>query len=103
MKKHIGLMALIIASAISLNAQKVDFKEYDLDNGLHVILHQDNSAPVVTVSTYYHVGSKDEELGRTGFAYFFEHLMFEESVNIPKGERDKIVSANGGSGNATTN
>lgn len=61
----------------SASAQKVQFSEFDLDNGLHVILHQDKTAPVVAVSVMYHVGSKDEETERTGFAHFFEHLLFE--------------------------
>ena len=65
-----------------VNAQEVDFVEYDLDNGLHVILHQDNRAPVITTSVLYHVGSKDEEEGRTGFAHMFEHLLFEGTENI---------------------
>ena len=63
-------------------AQEVEFTEYDLDNGLHVILHQDNTAPVVSVGVMYHVGAKDEEEGRSGFAHFFEHLLFEGSENI---------------------
>ncbi|NNE75524.1 MAG: insulinase family protein, partial [Pricia sp.] len=78
------------------------FEEYDLDNGLHVILHQDNSAPVVTVKVLYHVGSKDEDPQKTGFAHFFEHLLFEGTKNIPRGDFMKIVSANGGSNNAST-
>ena len=85
-----------------LGAQQVDFEEYDLDNGLHVILHQDNSAPVVNISVMYHVGSKDENPNKTGFAHFFEHLLFEGTKNIKRGEWDKIVSSNGGSGNAST-
>lgn len=103
MRNYAVLLACLFTPLLMVNAQQVNFEEYDLDNGLHVILHQDNSAPVVTVSTYYHVGSKDEDPERTGFAHFFEHLLFEESKNIPKGERDKIVNSNGGSGNATTN
>jgi len=83
-------------------AQKVQFTEYDLDNGLHVILHQDKSAPVVAVSVMYHVGSKNEETQRTGFAHFFEHLLFEGTDNIKKGEFMKIVSSNGGQNNANT-
>lgn len=83
-------------------AQKVDFTEYKLDNGLHVILHQDKTAPVVAVSVMYHVGSKDENPERTGFAHFFEHLLFEGSKNIPRGEFMKIVSKNGGQNNANT-
>ncbi|MUP44759.1 insulinase family protein [Gramella sp. BOM4] len=83
-------------------AQEVEFTEYDLDNGLHVILHQDNTAPVVTVGVMYHVGSKDEAPGRTGFAHFFEHLLFEGTKNIERGEWFNIVAANGGSNNANT-
>lgn len=86
----------------SLFAQKVEFEEYKLDNGLHVILHQDNSAPIVTTSVMYHVGAKDEQVGRTGFAHFFEHLLFEGTKNIDKGDFFKIVSANGGRNNANT-
>jgi zinc protease len=96
--------ALAALSLFSFNAraQKVDFTEYDLPNGLHVILHTDHNAPVVAVSVMYHVGSKNEEAGRTGFAHFFEHLLFEGSENIKRGEFMKIVSANGGSNNANT-
>tara|TARA_R100001369_G_scaffold29172_4_gene52675 strand:- start:168101 stop:169423 length:1323 start_codon:yes stop_codon:yes gene_type:complete len=83
-------------------AQEVEFTEYDLDNGLHVILHQDNSAPVVTTSVMYHVGAKNENPERTGFAHFFEHLLFEGTKNIEKGSWFKIVSSNGGSNNANT-
>ena len=84
-------------------AQQVAFEEYDLNNGLHVILHQDNSAPVVTVGVMYHVGSKDEKPDRTGFAHFFEHLLFEGTKNIKRGEWFKIVTSNGGVNNANTN
>lgn len=83
-------------------AQEVEFTEYELENGLHVILHQDNSAPVVNTSVMYHVGAKNENPERTGFAHFFEHLLFEGTANIPKGSWFKIVSSNGGSNNANT-
>jgi zinc protease len=83
-------------------AQKVAYVEYKLKNGLPVVLHQDKSAPVVTISVMYHVGSKDEQTNRTGFAHFFEHLLFEGSENIKRGEFMKIVSANGGQNNANT-
>ena len=76
------LFTIAFASFALVNAQEVDFVEYDLDNGLHVILHQDNRAPVITTSVLYHVGSKDEEEGRTGFAHMFEHLLFEGTENI---------------------
>ena len=93
---------LLSATTLSATAQKVAFTEYNLKNGLHVILHQDKSAPVVAVSVMYHVGSKDEQPNRTGFAHFFEHLLFEGSDNIKRGEFMKIVSSNGGQNNANT-
>ncbi len=88
--------------ALANAQQKVVYTEYKLKNGLPVILHQDKSAPVVAVSVMYHVGSKDEQTDRTGFAHFFEHLLFEGTKNIKKGEFMKIVSANGGQNNANT-
>ena len=84
------------------HAQKVEFTEYDLDNGLHVILHQDNTAPVVITSVMYDVGGKDGPRDRTGFAHFFEHLLFEGTENIERGEFMKIIPANGGTFNANT-
>jgi predicted Zn-dependent peptidase len=83
-------------------AQEVAYEEYDLANGLHVILHQDNAAPIVTTSVMYHVGGKDRTEGRTGFAHFFEHLLFEGTKNVKKGDWFKIVSSNGGRNNANT-
>ena len=101
MKKGL-LYFSVMAFAISATAQKVAYTEYNLKNGLHVVLHQDKSAPVVAVSVMYHVGSKNELTNRTGFAHFFEHLLFEGSENIKRGEFMKIVSANGGQNNANT-
>ena len=100
-KRLLSAGAVILLSA-AVHAQKVTFTEYDLPNGLHVILHQDKSAPVVAVSVMYHVGSKNETTNRTGFAHFFEHLLFEGSDNIKRGEFMKIVSSNGGENNANT-
>ena len=94
--------AFLALTFYASNAQKIDFIEYDLDNGLHVILHQDNSAPVVSTSVMYLVGSKEEDKGKTGFAHFFEHVLFTGSKNIKEGEWDKIVNANGGFYNANT-
>ena len=102
MKKSFFTLALLLLVGFHSNAQKVEFEEYDLDNGMHVILHQDNSAPVVTVSVMYHVGAKDENPERTGFAHFFEHLLFEGTENIERGEWFNIVTSNGGSNNANT-
>ena len=80
----------------------IGFEEYDLANGLHVILHPNKTAPVVGTYLLYHVGSKNERADRTGFAHFFEHLMFEGSDNIKRGQIDKFVSAAGGNLNAST-
>ena len=85
-----------------VSAQSVSFEEYDLANGLHVILHQDNTAPIVTTSVMYHVGAKDEQPDRTGFAHFFEHLLFEGTKNIENGAWFSIVTENGGTNNANT-
>ena len=97
-----ALAGIMLFFGLAASAQKVDFTEYDLENGLHVILHKDNSAPVATVSVMYHVGSKNEDTARTGFAHFFEHLLFEGSDNIKRGEFMKLVSSNGGQNNANT-
>jgi predicted Zn-dependent peptidase len=102
MKKSILSIASAMLLVFASNAQKVEFEEYDLSNGMHVILHQDTSAPVVVTSVMYHVGAKDEQPGRTGMAHFFEHLLFEGTENIAKGEWFKIVSSNGGRNNANT-
>ena len=96
-----ALSAALLFGGIA-SAQKVDFEEYTLENGLHVILHNDSSAPVVVTSVMYHVGAKDENPERTGFAHFFEHLLFEGTKNIKKGEWSKIVTSNGGMNNANT-
>ena len=101
-RSNLLLTFLLLLGFAVLQAQKVDFVEYDLDNDLHVILHQDNSAPVVTVSVLYHVGSKNENPDRTGFAHFFEHLLFEGTQNIERGKWFSIVSSNGGNNNAYT-
>lgn len=99
-----SLMALSAALMLGgvASAQKVAFEEYNLDNGLHVILHNDPSAPVIITSVMYHVGAKDENPERTGFAHFFEHLLFEGTENIKRGEWFKIVTSNGGVNNANT-
>jgi zinc protease len=100
LKPLYAILTFLTMSA--MNAQEVPYEEYDLDNGLHVILHQDNKAPVVTTSVMYHVGAKDENPEKTGFAHFFEHLLFEGTKNIERGEWFKIVSSNGGQNNANT-
>lgn len=81
---------------------KIDFVEFTLENGLHVILHEDHSTPIVAVNVCYHVGSKNEKPDKTGFAHLFEHLMFDGSKNVKRGEFDKYISQAGGYDNAYT-
>ncbi|MEQ6167883.1 MULTISPECIES: pitrilysin family protein [unclassified Ekhidna] len=102
MRNTLILFLMFAVIGASAQERRIDFVEYDLENGLHVILHQDNSTPIVNVSVLYHVGSKNEPDGRTGFAHFFEHLMFEGSPNIPRGEFFKIIQNAGGQLNANT-
>ncbi len=102
MKKSILSLASAMLLAFTANAQKVEFEEYDLSNGLHVILHQDNSAPVITVEVMYHVGAKDEVDGMTGMAHFYEHLLSTGTKNIERGKWREIQSSRGGTGNAST-
>jgi zinc protease len=101
--KRILISAVLCVGLISANAQsKIEFEQYKLKNGMNVILHEDHSTPIVAVTVLYHVGSKNEVKTRTGFAHFFEHLMFEGSDNIGRGEYMKTVSSNGGILNANT-
>ena len=102
MKRKIIFVLLLISSLAFAQTRKIKFTEFDLQNGLHVILHQDNTTPIVAISVLYHVGSKNEEAKRTGFAHFFEHLMFEGSENIPRGKFDKIMESSGSTNNAYT-
>lgn len=102
--KFLSLTVIFTAITFGLIAQKnkIEYIEYDLDNGMHVILHQNDATPIVAVSIMYHVGSKNEETNRTGFAHFFEHLMFEGTQNIDRGEYSSYVEKNGGGLNAYT-
>lgn len=104
MKQKILTFLFLLIGVASMNAQesKIKFEEYTLDNGLHVILHEDHSTPIVAVTVLYHVGSKNENPERTGFAHFFEHLLFEGSENIGRGEFDKYIQKAGGMMNANT-
>lgn len=94
------LMTTTMLSAQESN--KIDFLEYDLANGMHVILHEDHSTPIAAVTIMYHVGSKNEKVGRTGFAHFFEHLMFEGTENIDRHTYSEFVEKAGGTLNANT-
>lgn len=103
-KLTISLWLLTFVGLTALQAQspKIQFEEFDLDNGLHVILHEDHSTPIVAVSVMYHVGSKNEDPNLQGFAHFFEHLMFEGTKNIERGEYSRYVEKAGGTLNANT-
>jgi zinc protease len=80
----------------------IEFTKFELDNGLKIVLSEDNTIPSVALNICYHVGSKDEEEGKTGFAHLFEHLMFEGSANVPKGEYERLTTYAGGDNNAYT-
>ncbi len=97
------LLSCVIASQASAQAvPRIEFEKYKLPNGLEVILHEDHSTPIISVNTWYHVGSADEKPGRTGFAHLFEHLMFMGSQHVPNGVFDKELEAAGGDNNAST-
>lgn len=98
--KGISLVESVVATDERL---VIPFKKYKLNNGLTVILHQDNSDPLVHVDVTYHVGSAREQLGKSGFAHFFEHMMFQGSQNVADEQHFKIVTQSGGSLNGTTN
>jgi zinc protease len=87
---------------VSQPAPRISFEKYTLPNGLQVILHEDHSTPIVVVNTWYHVGSGDEQVGRTGFAHLFEHIMFMGSQNVPVGMFDKWLEAAGADNNGST-
>ena len=97
----IGLAAISFTSSAQ-DRPTINYMQYDLPNGIHVILHEDHATPIVAVTMLYKVGSKNEKVGRTGFAHFFEHLMFEGTQNIDRHEYDKYVEGAGGTLNANT-
>ena len=82
---------------------KIQIKEFKLKNGLHVIMSEDHSAPTYSIDVTYNAGSRDERKGRTGFAHLFEHMMYQGSENVGKGEHFILIDMNGGSMNGTTN
>ena len=99
----IALLALAAAPAgTGAGGLSVPYTTFTLPNGLKVILHEDHSLPIVTVNTWYHVGSGDEQPGRTGFAHLFEHIMFMGSQHVPTGEFDQMLEAAGADNNGST-
>lgn len=102
MKKTVLIGCFSALSFLGFGQKKIDYISYDLPNGLHVIIHEEHATPIIAVSVLYHVGSKNETQDRTGFAHFFEHLLFEGSANIGRGEYSELVEKNGGTLNANT-
>src|SRR5688572_21855010 len=96
-------LALSAPSAAQSSAPlQLDYSQFTLPNGLRVILHEDHSVPIVSVNVWYHVGSKNEKPGRTGFAHLFEHLMFMGSGHVPPGLFDASLEGAGGNNNGST-
>ncbi|HEV8494962.1 MAG TPA: pitrilysin family protein, partial [Candidatus Angelobacter sp.] len=97
------LLALATAAFAQSKLPKVEFTDTTLDNGLRVIIAPEHTAPVFSISLTYNTGSRNEKQGRTGFAHLFEHMMFEGSANVGKGEHMLLVQNYGGSLNGSTN
>ena len=109
MRSSLVLAVALAAACLGTSARaqspaplEVPFRQFTLDNGLNVILHRDATVPIVAVNVWYHVGSANEKMGRTGFAHLFEHLMFEGSKNVAEGEFDTLLEAAGGDNNGST-
>src|SRR3954452_4136588 len=101
----IAVAAALAAGAPAVSGQThldVAYTQFDLPNGLHVILHEDHSIPLVTVNVWYNVGSAREQPHRTGFAHLFEHLMFMGSGHVKPGEFEELLENAGGDNNAST-
>src|SRR5262252_132770 len=102
MRFYTSLLLFFLLQPPVSRPKPIEYKETMLSNGLRVITHEDHSTPVTNVQVWYHVGSKDEKAGRTGFAHLFEHLMFKGSAHIKPEEHDKIITNAGGVSNAYT-
>ncbi len=106
--KTLVFLAVLLASpafaqtSVQPPKLEIQYSEFTLPNGLNVILHEDHSVPIVTVNTWYRVGSAREKPGRTGFAHLFEHLMFMGSGHVKYGDFDQWLEAAGGDNNAST-
>jgi zinc protease len=111
-KRTRALLAIAVAGvtlagisnpAASQSVPSIPVESFTLSNGLQVLLHEDHSTPIVAVNTWYHVGSSNEQVGRTGFAHLFEHIMFMGSQHVPVGAFDNWLEAAGGNNNGSTN
>ena len=108
--KNLTKALLIITVIVMVSCQTkpkdeltIPFEKYQLENGLSVVLHEDKSDPIVAVAIYYHVGSNREVPGRTGFAHLFEHMMFQQSENVPEDQFFRLIQSAGGTLNGSTN
>ena len=97
------MMGLMLPAAAQVKLPPLKFTDTTLDNGLRVIIVPDRSAPLFAINVTYNTGSRNEKKGRTGFAHLFEHMMFQGSKNVAKGEHMLLVAVNGGSMNGSTN
>ena len=97
-----GLLPSTLAAQTTSPPLQLPYTQFTLPNGLHVILHEDHSTPIVAVNVWYHVGSAREKTGRTGFAHLFEHLMFTGSGHVAEGEFDTLLESAGGTNNGST-
>jgi predicted Zn-dependent peptidase len=86
----------------AFNLQPLAIEQYELENGLRIVLNKDDAVPVVSVAVYYNVGSRNEREDRTGFAHLFEHMMFQGSENVPKAGHFQHIMKAGGTMNGTT-
>jgi zinc protease len=103
--RTVSLLAAGLLAAppvLAAQALRVPYETFTLPNGLQVIVHEDHSVPVVAVNIWYHVGSGDERVGRTGFAHLFEHIMFMGSQHVPTGDFDRLLEAAGADNNGST-
>jgi predicted Zn-dependent peptidase len=103
----VAVLATVVAVSAAYSKKErpagyIEYEEHSLPNGLRVVLSEDHSVPVVAVNVWYHVGSANEEKGRSGFAHLFEHMMFQGSENVGKGDHMKFVAEAGGSMNGST-
>src|SRR5262249_32886439 len=93
----------VVGAPLGAADTTIKFTDYRVKNGLRVIISEDHAAPTVSVAVTYNAGSADEKARRTGFAHLFEHMMFKGSENVGPGEHSALITANGGTDNATTN
>src|SRR2546429_3516190 len=91
-----------LAPPLAAQAGRISYEAFTLPNGLHVLYSEDHSTPIVSVDVWYNAGSRNERPGRSGFAHLFEHMMFEGSAHVKKGEHFQLISRAGGTENGST-